>query len=260
MHGEYDLDHVALAAADTSDALKFLAGDLGGTVLFGGQAAGFRPMQVWVGDGTGDGMSVELIEPWDTEHNDFLARFVARHGAGPHHLTYKVPDLAAAIDRLQGLGIDPVKIDLSDPHWREAFVMPRDAHGTVVQLAETDERPTRAALLAWVAEHGPDGHPRWWQDPPAASGPPAYLRRVVVRTHDLGAARWFFGEVMGGAVAGEGHDRVELRWPGGARVQVEEQPDRAPGVDRLEVEGLAAPFDVAGARFVPAPPAPPAAP
>ena len=46
----YDLDHVALAAADTSDALRFLTGALGGTVIFGGQAIGFRPMQVWLGD------------------------------------------------------------------------------------------------------------------------------------------------------------------------------------------------------------------
>jgi len=45
----YDLDHVALAAADTSPALRFLTGDLGGTILFGGQAIGFRPMQVWLG-------------------------------------------------------------------------------------------------------------------------------------------------------------------------------------------------------------------
>ena len=133
----YDLDHVALAAADTSDALRFLTGRLGGTVIFGGQSIGFRPMQVWVGTPDGDGMPVELLEPWAVEQNDFLARFVARHGAGPHHLTFKVTDLAGALERVRGAGFHPVNIDVSDPQWKEAFLMPSEAHGTVVQLAES---------------------------------------------------------------------------------------------------------------------------
>jgi hypothetical protein len=41
-----DLDHVALAAADTAPAMRFLTGVLGGTVLSGGHALGFRPVQV----------------------------------------------------------------------------------------------------------------------------------------------------------------------------------------------------------------------
>ena len=131
-------------------------------------------MQVFVGDADGDGMSVELLEPWATEQNDFLARFVARHGAGPHHLTFKVPDLSAALERLRGAGFQPVNIDLSDPEWKEAFLMPREAHGTVVQLAETArDFGTRADLLAHVAEHGPNMHPRWWVDPE----PPRVRRR-----------------------------------------------------------------------------------
>src|SRR5580700_2139921 len=93
----YDLDHVALAAAETSDALRFLTGQLGGTVIFGGHSIGFRPMQVWVGTDDGDGMPVELLEPWAVVENDFLERFVERHGAGPHHLTFKVPDIAVAL-------------------------------------------------------------------------------------------------------------------------------------------------------------------
>src|SRR6185295_10809258 len=106
----YDLDHVALAASDTSDALRFLTGTLGGRVIFGGQAIGFRPMQVWLGTDGGDGMPVELLEPWAVDKNDFLARFVARHDAGPHHLTFKVPALAAALERVRATGFHPVNI------------------------------------------------------------------------------------------------------------------------------------------------------
>jgi catechol 2,3-dioxygenase-like lactoylglutathione lyase family enzyme len=251
----YDLDHVALAASDTAPALRFLTGRLGGTVIFGGQSIGFRPMQVWVGDATGDGMSIELLEPWDTERNDFLARFVARRGDGPHHMTFKVPDLGAAIVRARDTGRTPVKIDTSDPEWKEAFLMPGDAHGTVVQLAEsTSEFDTRAELLAHVAAHGPNAHPRWWVDPEPSRGLVARLRRVVLASPDLDKSVEFFSDFLHGDVEADRGGRVELVWPKrGARVAIEQRDGHAPGVDRLEVEGLDEPVEVIGTRFVPAP-------
>jgi methylmalonyl-CoA/ethylmalonyl-CoA epimerase len=251
--GRYDLDHVALAAADTSPALRFLTGRLGGTVIFGGQAVGFRPMQVWIGDKTGDGMPVELLEPWEQERNDFLARFVARHGAGPHHLTFKVPSLDRALERARRRGIEPVNVDRSDPEWMEAFVMPRDAFGTVVQLAEaTLDFGTRAELLAHVAANGPNAHPRWWVDPEPARGD-ATLRRVVLRVPELAPALAFFRDFLEGDIEAQADGRVELVWPRGARLAIEAHPGRPAGVDRLEVEGLDEPVEVVGTRFVPAP-------
>jgi catechol 2,3-dioxygenase-like lactoylglutathione lyase family enzyme len=248
----YNLDHVALAASDTSEALRFLTGSLGGRVIFGGRNVGFQPMQVWVGTDAGDGMPVELLEPWEAEHNDFLARFIARHGAGPHHLTFKVPDLAAAIERVRSAGFHPVNIDMRFPEWKEAFLMPREAHGTVVQLAEAPGHvETRAELVAHVIEHGPNMQPRWWTDPTPAEGPPAILRRVVVRTPALSSAMSFFAGILQGDVERETDERVDLVWPNGSRVGLEYQPDAQPGVDRLEVEGLAAARTVAGTNFVP---------
>jgi methylmalonyl-CoA/ethylmalonyl-CoA epimerase len=249
----YDLDHVALAAADTSDALRFLTGALGGTVIFGGQSIGFRPMQVWVGTPDGEGMPVELLEPWAVDKNDFLARFVARHGAGPHHLTFKVADLSAALERVRRAGFHPVNIDTSDPQWKEAFLMPSEAHGTVVQLAESHGyAETRAALLAEVAAHGPNMHPRWWTDPTPAEGPPARLLRVVLRTPMLATAVEFFAGILEGEIERESGTRVDLVWPRGARIGLEHRPDAPPGVDRLEVEGLADECTMIGTRFVPA--------
>jgi catechol 2,3-dioxygenase-like lactoylglutathione lyase family enzyme len=247
----YDLDHVALAAADTSPALRFLTGELGGTILFGGQAIGFRPMQVWLGSFEGDGMPVELLEPWAVEKNDFLARFVARHGGGPHHLTFKVPDLVGALARMSGAGFHPVNIDLSDPEWKEAFLMPREAHGTVVQLAESHGHPeTRAELLRQVAAHGPNMHPRWWADPPPATGH-GTLRRVVLNTPSLPAALGFFAGILQGDVERETETSADLVWSRGARVRLEVNSHGRPGVDRLEVIGLNEERTVAGTRFTP---------
>jgi catechol 2,3-dioxygenase-like lactoylglutathione lyase family enzyme len=251
--GRYDLDHIALASRDTAPALRFLTGRLGGTVIFGGQSIGFRPMQVFVGGADGDGMPIELLEPWLPEQNDFLARFLDRRGEGPHHMTFKVPSILDAIERARAAGIEPTQIDLRDPEWKEAFLMPRDAHGTVVQLAETThEHGSRAELLAHVAVHGPNQHPRWWVDPEPARGAPARLRRVVLRSprHDDAVA--FFRDVLEGDVEGRYEGRTELVWPGGARIAIEHREGADPGVDRLEIEGLDEAVELLGTRFVPA--------
>ena len=137
------LDHLALATPDPNAALASLVGDLGATVLGGGDAIGFRWVQVFLGhdQAPNSGMKLELITPWEPENNDFLQRFIARHGEGPHHLTFKVSNLAAELSRLRDLGFEPVGVNLSNPEWREAFLLPRQSHGTVVQLAESSIDP-----------------------------------------------------------------------------------------------------------------------
>lgn len=248
-----DLDHIALAAADTAPAMRFLTGPLGGTVLSGGHAFGFRPVQVLVGDLSG-GMKVELLEPWEPERNDFLARFVARTGAGPHHLTFKVADLDAALDAARGAGFEPVGIDRSDPRWHEAFLHPRQAHGTVVQIAHTTEPSDRATWLHDVAANGPSGEPVWWVDPePPAGGPGwhTYLRRVVIGAPDPAPVLALYADLLGGRTRDHDADGTELEWPGGGRIRIEHRADVSPGVDRLEVEGLAAPVRVLGTWFAP---------
>ena len=250
-----DLDHVALATRDVGPGLDYLVGELGGLVLFGGNGPGFRPMQVRLGD-EDEGMTVELLEPWDVGHNDFLERFLARHGEGPHHLTFKVDDLAATLERVRGSGFQPVGIDLSDPEWKEAFLLPREAHGTVVQLAESHhDFATRAELLAHVRAHGPNAHPQWWPDPPPAGSRAGFLRRVVVATPSLAGTLGFFAGLLGGDEVAAGEGWIEVGWPGGGRVKLEHRPGAPPGVDRLEAdaEGDAEERVVAGARLLTSP-------
>src|SRR5258707_7761496 len=106
-----------------------------------------------------------------------LFRSLARHGDGPHHLTYKVDDLEATLARVEAAGYTPVSVDLSDPMWKEAFLLPRDAHGTVVQLAESSHTlgsPT--AEYAWAVEHGVDAAVQWWPPPPSPAPAVATLR------------------------------------------------------------------------------------
>ncbi|MEX2256520.1 MAG: VOC family protein [Acidimicrobiia bacterium] len=245
------LDHVALATRDVSTPLAVLVGRLGGTVLSGGEWVGFRPMQVFLGDETG-GMKVELLEPWTVDQNDFLERFLTKHGDGPHHLTFKVDDLAATLDRVAAAGLTPMAVDLSQPEWREAFLMPRDAHGTVVQLADSN-LPVGLPLDEYRAAVGDGvfGSPRWWPEPPARATDRARLRRVVVRTRDLEGARTMFGGLLEGTPAGTPtDDAFELEWPGGGHLRFELAPDGHEGVDRLELDGAPDEVEVAGARLV----------
>ncbi|MCZ7529989.1 MAG: VOC family protein [Acidimicrobiia bacterium] len=130
------LDHVAIATPDARDLLVHLVGTLGGVVIGGDQGVGFRPMQIRVGDGE-RGMTVEILEPWRTSDNDFLERFLDSNGPGPHHLTFKVRDIDDTLALVRDAGYSPVGVNTSDPVWKEFFLHPREAHGTVVQLAES---------------------------------------------------------------------------------------------------------------------------
>jgi catechol 2,3-dioxygenase-like lactoylglutathione lyase family enzyme len=243
-----DLDHVALAAADATPTLQALVGELGGTVLSGGQARGFRPVQVRVGDAH-RGMTVELLEVWDAASNDFLARFLARHGDGPHHLTVKVDDFDAALEQVAATGRTPVGVNRADPNWMEAFIMPAEAFGTVVQLAAqaiTYDFPTRFAA---ATRGDPIGEPAWWPAVPARAATVAVLERVVLRTADLDGAVAFFGGLLEGHEEHAARDHVELVWPGGGRLRLEAR-DGPSSIDRLELAGPAPARVLAGTCFV----------
>lgn len=254
-----DLDHVAIAMRDVSDALKTLVGDLGGTILFGGSTVGFRTLQVFVGDGS-RGMQLELLEPWEVESNDFLERFLVKHGDGPHHLTFKVADLASEIDRVRADGFELVGIDLESPWWKEAFFLPKQAHGTVVQLAQSAwQVPTRdmkefVELRRIGGPRGPfeGADRRWWPEPPPRAENEAFMQRVVVTTPALEETSDFFGRILRGEVHESGAGWVELKWPGGSHIRVEERQNGTRGIDRLECvhDGPLSERIVGGARFV----------
>jgi catechol 2,3-dioxygenase-like lactoylglutathione lyase family enzyme len=242
-----DLDHVALGVADANEAIAALVGDLGATLLWGGQSVGFRPVQLRVGDAR-RGMTVELLEPWATDRRDFLARFLARHGDGPHHLTFKVKDFDAALDALVASGRTPFGVERSDPTWLEAFVVPAEAFGTVVQIAQSDHGDFADEFAVAVRE-GPHGNPVWWRPPPTQAAEAAELRRVVLRTDARADAEAFFGGVLGGRSAATADDSTELVWPGGGRVLLEDGTGR-PGIDRLELTGPWTARTIGGACFV----------
>jgi methylmalonyl-CoA/ethylmalonyl-CoA epimerase len=244
-----DLDHVAIATDDIDTALGTLVGSLGGTVFGGGDGYGFRWVQTRLGTGD-DGMTVELLAEWEPNQNDFLARFLAKHGPRQHHITFKVSDIVATLERVRSAGFQPVSVDLRDPEWMEAFLQPREAHGTVVQLAQVSPAHPGTAELVAMAEAGNAlFEPQWWATPPARASERCPLRRVVLSTPSLPAAMSFFAGLLEGQVVTEDDTSAEIAWPGGGRIRLEVDPDAAPGFVRLEVEraGPTETLDVSGA-------------
>src|SRR4051812_14599785 len=202
-----DLDHVAVAAEDQHHLWPRYAGDLGGVWVGGGGTPGFWSGQVQFANG----MKVEVLEPFAVEQNDFLRRFLDRSGPGPHHLTYKVADLPAALAAAEAAGYRPVGVDLSDPQWQEAFLHPKDAPGVVVQLAHSSgdgdwDSPPRDDL------------------PPSRTGAPATLLHVAHAVATMDEGLRLFAELLGGQEVARGDDEaahwIELRWPGPGRVRL----------------------------------------
>jgi len=66
-------------------------------------------------------------------------KYIDKRGEGLHHVTIQVESMDEALESLRAMGIEPLDVDLSDPHWKEAFISPRDSFGVLIQLAEFDE-------------------------------------------------------------------------------------------------------------------------
>ena len=191
-----DLDHVALAVERHSDVLPRYVDQLGGIPLAGGPDPGFS----WAQFGFANGMRLELLEPHDVERFDFLRRFLDRNGPGPHHITFKVGDIEAAIAEAEAAGYRPVNVHLDGPSWKEAFLHPKDAPGVVVQLAWTDHEHLGGASAPTSLVH--IGH--------------------AVPALDDGLR--LFENILGGRRDGEGGDAdtqwIDLQWPGPGRIRL----------------------------------------
>lgn len=200
-----------------AEATPFLVGELGGVPAYGAPSGAYRFGQ-WRFDGGG---RLELLEPLGQD--GFLHRFLARHGPGIHHVTFKVPRLREACERARARGYEIVGYDDSNPHWKEAFLHPKQALGIVVQFAE--------------ASRGGEGPPRW-QPPPGPPNPPPPVTIVGLRlraqARERAHTQWA-SVLQGEASEGPGGLRI-YRWPGSSlRIAVEIAPSSEEGPMAIEL-------------------------
>jgi len=127
------IDHIGIAVSNISEALAFYRDALGLEIEAPEEVASQRVRAHFVPAGEA---AIELLEA--TAEDSPIAKFVGRRGPGLHHITLRVDDIHAALERLKAHGVR-----LIDETPREgahgslvAFIHPASAHGVLVELTE----------------------------------------------------------------------------------------------------------------------------
>ena len=127
------LDHIGIAVKDLDAALAFYRDALGLEIEAPEDDVSqhVRAHFVPVGEA-----SLELLEA--TSADSPIAKYIDKRGPGIHHITLRVDDIRAALDRLKTKGIR-----LVDEEPRQgaegslvAFIHPSAAHGVLVELKQ----------------------------------------------------------------------------------------------------------------------------
>ena len=127
------LDHVGIAVHSLDDSLPVFESITGGKG-YGRERVEEQGVEV-VFLGSGDGR-LELLAP--TRDDSAVARFLAKRGAGMHHLCYRVDDIVAELDRYRAAGarlIDEAPRPGAAGHL-VAFIHPRSTGGVLVELLQ----------------------------------------------------------------------------------------------------------------------------
>ncbi len=79
---------------------------------------------------------LELLEA--TTEDSTIAKFIAKRGEGVHHICLRVPDLAAAVEKLKKDGVRLVsnEIKIGAGGHRYIFVHPQSAGGVLLELVD----------------------------------------------------------------------------------------------------------------------------
>ena len=132
--GVVALDHTAVAVRSIQAALPLYRD------LLGGVPNGFERQSrrgfMWLTLRYPNGSQVELLEPVGS--GGFLNSFLDKYGEGAHHMTFIVADMRNAVERARAAGLRVVDENYTDPRWQEAFISPRSAFGTIIQLAQSN--------------------------------------------------------------------------------------------------------------------------
>lgn len=126
-------DHTAHAVPSIREILPIYRDLLGGTSPSGGiNPSGHLALQLRFADGG----KIELLQPVrvnSTSVGNFLLR---NPRGGLHHLTFKVPDLAGALEEIAKTDLEPFGTELTSEHWKETYLHPRQTGGVLIQIAQ----------------------------------------------------------------------------------------------------------------------------
>jgi methylmalonyl-CoA/ethylmalonyl-CoA epimerase len=129
-------DHVAHAVPSIRELLPLYRDLLGGVVCSGGISpwGGHLAVQIEYPNGA----RIELLEPVRRDAPSIGNFLTTSPRGGLHHVTFRVPDIRLALDRVLAAGYHPVGTNLEHAEWRETFLHPRETGGVLIQLAQAD--------------------------------------------------------------------------------------------------------------------------
>ena len=127
------LDHLGIAVKSLAMA-KSIYEKIGLEISSEEVVAGekVRVAMVPVGD-----TRLELLEP--TSDDSVIAKFIAKRGEGLHHISLSVPDLQAAVQKLNSSGVRLIseEIKVGAGGHRYIFIHPSSASGVLIELVES---------------------------------------------------------------------------------------------------------------------------
>jgi methylmalonyl-CoA epimerase len=128
----FSLDHLGIAVRSLADA-KAIYEKLGLALSPEEVVPGenVRVVMIPVGE-----TRLELLEP--TSEDSVIAKFIANRGEGLHHLSIRVPDLNAAVEKLKSGGTRLVsnEIKIGAGGHRYIFLHPSSTSGVLIELVE----------------------------------------------------------------------------------------------------------------------------
>jgi methylmalonyl-CoA/ethylmalonyl-CoA epimerase len=123
--------HIGIAVPSIAAAQRFYRDVLAVPSSGPEEADGARIVHLHFGES-----EVELLEPSDPDSP--IAKFLARHGPGIHHICFRVADLDAALAdcRTQGYRLIDDVPRIGAGGCRIAFVHPKSTDGILIELTE----------------------------------------------------------------------------------------------------------------------------
>ena len=127
------LNHLAIVVDDMGAALRFWRDSLG--LSLAGAIESVSAEEVDIAILKLGNAQIELIQPITDESG--VAKYLAQHGPGLHHLCLEVPDLDAKLEELSARGCELINEKPRERDGRRyAFIHPKSAGGVLLELYE----------------------------------------------------------------------------------------------------------------------------
>ena len=127
------IDHIGVAVEDIDAAIELYRDGFGMELAHREtvESQGVEAVLLDVGDG-----HVELLAPLGPETP--VGKYMAKNGAGLHHVAYAVDDIDATLERLVASGIELIDREarVGIRNSRIAFLHPRSTGGVLTELVE----------------------------------------------------------------------------------------------------------------------------